>query len=95
MAALRGLNFIRVGLVGFELCSDGTSCNTGFDFCASCSGMLKGGVFWLDSVRGNHGDKLFQLEAPPAIDVSGVPVFRGGGGTGSSVVGRYALSVMS
>ena len=99
MAALRGLNFIRVGLAGFVVCSDGTSCNTGFGFCASCSAMLNGGVFWLACIlfsdRGNHGDELFQLEAPPVIDVSGTPAFRGGGGPGSSVVGRYALSVMS
>jgi hypothetical protein len=61
--------------------------------------MLKGGIIWLGCILfsgcGNHGDEFFQLEASPAIDVSGTPVFRGGGGPGSSVVGRYALSVMS
>lgn len=61
--------------------------------------MLNGGGSWLACIRfsgcGNHGDELFQLEAPPAIDVSGTLAFRGGGGPGSSVVGRYALSVIS
>ncbi len=101
MAALRGLNFIRVGLawVAPAFCSEGTSCNTGFGFCASCSGILNGGGSWLACIRfsdcGNHGDEVFQLEAPPAIDVSGTLAFRGGGGPGSSVVGRYTLSVIS
>jgi len=61
--------------------------------------MLNGVDCWLVCVLfsgcGNHGDELLQLEAPPAIEVSGIPAFRGGGGPGSSVVGRYTLSVMS
>lgn len=34
-------------------------------------------------------------DAPPAIDVSGTPMFRGGGGGGSRLSGRYAGVVMS
>ena len=37
--------------------------------------------------------KLFASVAPPAIDVSGTPTLRGGGGCGYSEAGWYAVAV--
>lgn len=49
---------------------------------------------WLSFVAGIfEGVKLFASVAPPAIEVSGTPTLRGGGGWGYSDEGWYAVAV--
>jgi len=93
MAAFRGLN-VREGLDDLATagCSvDLASCASGMGFCASCSDMLYDGCFSKFAVfccGDAHEDPLLQFKDPLAIDVSGTPTFRGGGGPGSKVEGR-------
>ena len=76
MAAFRGRNFLRGFSVGLEV--DVLDDSVGLDFCASVSLRLTfddasgvSGFCWfvLPGIEGNSAE----------IEVSGVPVFRGGG----------------
>lgn len=63
-----------------------------FVFCASPSGRLVFGRSCCVMVlcccgASRDGVQDFTSDAPPAIDVSGTPKFRGGGGGGCSVEG--------
>jgi len=61
----------------------------GFDFCASPSGMLTLGA----SVLFCCADSSPSGRTPPDIDVSGTPVFRGGGTCEWRSCGLYAVAV--
>jgi hypothetical protein len=94
MAAFRARSF---GLGFARVCADGA---VGFDFCASCSVTLM-----LDVCSAGVSDSTsccpvcfggrvsLTCGIAPAIDVSGIPVFRGGGGWVSKEYGWYAVLV--
>lgn len=99
MAALRAFSRLRRGF--FSGAAE-TLCWTGFDFCASRSGtlILAASVpsfcgFDACSLVNSSGLLLLFFGGGPAIDVSGTPVFRGGGGGGKSVrlCDRYSGAV--
>lgn len=103
MAAFRGRSLLRLGLAvpeGVDAFAVGGA--TIFVFCASDSGIPTLDAesedtptsFPLCSV--NLGGRFSLISGlPPAIDVSGIPVFLGGCGSGcdGSVEGWYAVAV--
>src|SRR3954447_18641407 len=87
MAAFRALSLLRRGFASVAVDGAGFGAATGFDFCASLSGTLTLALscksvawpvpYWPDA----RGDLVsFTSGFGPAIEVSGMPVFRGGGG---------------
>jgi hypothetical protein len=101
IAALRGRSFGRGLALG---CCEGSVAKfedrgvvTGFDFWASCSVTLTCGDTPNDrsySLRASGGLVSFTCGIVPAIEVSGTPAFRGGGGRfGSRDEGWYAVLV--
>lgn len=98
MAALRGRSLVG-RLDGVVVVGEGGDM-TGLDFCASVSVSLmlwaSGSAEcddcpWCPVSRG--GRLLFISGDAPAIDVSGMFVLRGGGGTESRECGRYSVAV--
>ena len=102
MAALRARSFGRLGLSadGLMGCVRVPLVATGFVFCASSSETLTlcfsicpdfGGAFCSPVSRGGLVSLISGIV--PAMEVSGIPALRGGGGTESSEWGRYAVAV--
>ena len=107
MAAFRGRSLLRLGLdvVDGEVDSeaaDDVLVVTGLLFWASFSVILIL-VVSCDGILGDAsycpvscgGLVSFTSGTPPAIEVSGMPEFRGGAGGGSRACGRYAAIVCS
>ena len=103
IAALRGRNLLRgleveVGLTGVASGVEVVIGATGLGFCALASVRLMltaPPCDWLSCWPVNLGGLVsFNSGIPPAMDVSGTPVFRGGGG-GSvlGVCGRWTVAV--
>jgi len=78
IAAFRGLNLLRLGFADF-VCSV-LDCSTGLDFCASLSGtLILAASFDLFCSELLLGETVsFNRGSGPAIEVSGMLVFRGG-----------------
>ena len=97
MAALRARNFGRLGFAAGVLVDCGTNAPsaTGLDFWASASDTLifgfsisPDGVGAFCSLVGREGFVLLISGVVPAIEVSGTPSLRGGGGNDSRECGR-------
>lgn len=100
MAAFRGRSLLFFGFDGTG--SDGAVVEAaafacvGIDFCASPSLRLAAPCKSCDDIFScDCAPDRSTPESPPAIDVSGIPAFRGGGISGSSVCGLYAVAVCS